>query len=173
MATLSLPKWVCNAAAALCGRHGAVTEQAEQSGCSRQTVYDHRQRLVERVTERDQEVETLRADLVRLKAELGPLKKQLEQAVVIGPEVLERFAVTSQAIGISLRQTEELLNTLLPAQRVPDHATMGRWTVAAGKRAAEVLAALDPLGAPAVKTLCADEIFFGGSRPSWRWSPRA
>ena len=48
------------------------------------------------------------------------------------------------------------------ASRVPDHATLGRWTEAAGRRAGQVPASLDPLCAPAVPTLCADEIFFGG-----------
>ena len=86
----------------------------------------------------------------------------MQQSVHIGPEQLERFAVTSQAMGVGLRQAEELLGTLQPAERVPDHATLGRWSEAAGRRAGEVLAVLDPWCAPAVKTLCADEIFFGG-----------
>jgi len=50
----------------------------------------------------------------------------------------------------------------LPADRVPDHATMGRWTKQAGTRAGEVLAVLDPLSASLVETACIDEIFFGG-----------
>ena len=31
--------WILNAAAVFSGQHGAVTCQAEQAGCSRQTVY--------------------------------------------------------------------------------------------------------------------------------------
>jgi hypothetical protein len=162
MLKLSIPCWICNAAAALCGRYGAVSERAEQVGCSRQTVYDHGRQLVERLAERDQELETLLAEAARLKAERDELQQRMQQAVVVGVEELERFAVTSQAMGVSLRQAEELLGTLLPAERVPDHATMGRWTEAAGRRAGEVLAQLDPLCAPAVQTLCVDEIFFGG-----------
>ena len=162
MLTLSIPSWVRNAAAALCGRHGAVTEQAEQAGCSRQTVYDHGRQLVERLAERDQELEALRAEANRLTSERDELQQRVQQAVVLGAEELERFAVVSQALGVSLRQAEELLGTLLPAERVPDHATMGRWTKAAGRRAGEVLATLDPLCTPAVQTVCADEIFFGG-----------
>jgi hypothetical protein len=157
-----IPSWVRNAAAALCQRHGAVTERAEQVGCSRQTVYDHGRQLVERLAERDQELTELRAEAARRKAEFAALQQRLEQSVVVGAEDLERFAVVSQAMGVSLRQAEELLGTLLPAARVPDHATMGRWTKAAGQRAGQVLATLDPLCAPAVQTLCADEIFFGG-----------
>jgi len=162
MLTLLIPSWVRNAAAALCGRHGAVTERAQQAGCSRQTVYDHARQLVERLAQRDQEVEALQAKVDRLRGERDALQQRAAQAVVVGAEELERFAVVSQAMGVSLRQAEELLGTLLPEPRVPDHATLGRWTQAAGQRAGEVLAQLDPLCAPAVQTLCADEIFFGG-----------
>jgi hypothetical protein len=125
-------------------------------------VYDHAQRLVEKVAERDQEYEALRAEAGQLRVERDALRQQVQQSVIIGTPELERFAVTSQAMGVSLRQAEELLGTLLPARRVPDHATLGRWTAAAGRRAGEVLAVLDPLCAPAVQTLCVDEIFFGG-----------
>jgi hypothetical protein len=162
MLKLSIPAWVRNAAAALCGRRGAVSERAHQAGCSRQTVYDHARQLVQRLAQRDQEVQALRAEVDRLKAERDPWQRRAAQAVVVGAQELERFAVVSQAMGVSLRQAEELLGTLLPARRVPDHATLGRWTAAAGRRAGEVLAVLDPLCAPAVRTLCADEIFFGG-----------
>jgi hypothetical protein len=161
MLTRLLPGWIRNAAAALCGRHGAVSERAAQAGCSRQTVYAHAQQLLERLEQRDQQVEALQGEVSRLQAERAQWQ-QAREAVVVGAEALERFAVTSQAMGVSLRQAEELLGTLLPARRVPDHATMGRWTQAAGQRAGEVLAQLDPLCAPAVRTLCVDEIFFGG-----------
>ena len=162
MLKLAIPSWVRNAVAALCGRRGAVTQRAEQAGCSRQTVYDHGRQLVERLAERDQELEALQIELGRLQAEHEASQQRLDQAVVLGTEELQRFAVVAQAMGVSLRQAEELLGTLLPAQRVPDHATLGRWTKTAGRRAGEVLAVLDPLCAPAVQTLCIDEIFFGG-----------
>ena len=162
MLKLSIPAWVRNAAAALCGRRGAVTERAHQAGCSRQTVYDHAQQLVQRLAQRDQEVQALQAAVDRLRGERDQWQRRAAQAVVVGAEQLERFAVVSQAMGVSLRQAEELLGTLLPAERVPDHATLGRWTKAAGRRAGAVLAVLDPLCAPAVRALCADEIFFGG-----------
>jgi hypothetical protein len=157
MLKLSIPSWVRNAAAALCGRHGTVTKQAEKAGCSRQTMYDHGRQLLDHLHERDE----LRIEVAQLKAERDQLQQRPQQSVVIGPEALERFAVTSQAMGVSLRQAEELLRTLLP-NRVPDHATMGRWTKVAGERAGKVLAKLDPLCALAVQSLAADEIFFGG-----------
>jgi hypothetical protein len=162
MLKLAMPAWIRNAAAALCGRHGGVTERAEEAECSRETVYQHARRLVQHLTAGDQERAALQAEVARLQAERAALQQQLQQSVHSGPEQLERFAVTGQAMGVSLRQAEELLGTLLPSERVPDHAPLGRWTEAAGRRAGEVLAVLDPLCAPAVRTLCADEIFFGG-----------
>jgi hypothetical protein len=127
--------WIRNAAAALCDRRGAVTGRAAQAGCSRQAVYDHARQLVERLAQRDQEVAALQAEVARLRAEREALQGQVRQAVVVAAESLERFAVTSQALGVSLRQAEELLGALLPARRVPDHATLGRWAQAAGQRA--------------------------------------
>jgi hypothetical protein len=162
MLKLAIPSWIRNAAAALCGRHGAVTDRAQQADCSRQTAYDHARRLVQHAAQPDPEHDALRAEVDRLQAERDQLRRQLQQAVRIGAQELERFAVTSQALGVSLRQAEELLGALLPAERVPDHATLGRWTEAAGRRAGQVLAVLDPLCAPAAQTLCVDEIFFGG-----------
>jgi regulator of replication initiation timing len=161
MMKLPIRAWIRNAGAVFCGRHGAVSEQAEAEGCSRQTVYDHADKIEKRLAERDQEIADLRAENTRLKSDREELQKRLEESTVIDNEALQRFAITGQAIGISLRQTEELLAPLLK-KRVPDHSTMGRWTQAAGQRAGEVLAELDPLCAKPVETLCIDEIFFGG-----------
>lgn len=162
MSKLSIRTWIRNAASVFCGRRGAVSEQAEAEGCSRQTVYEHAAKVEERLAERDRELADRRAEIAQFKTERDELQKRLEQSTVIDQEALQRFAVVGQAMGISLRQCEELLGTLLPEAQIPDHATMGRWTKAAGQRAGKVLDVLDPLCSPAVKTLCADEIFFGG-----------
>lgn len=162
MCKLPILTWIRNAAAVISQRHGAVSEQAQQAGCSRQTVYDHGRKLPERLAESDRRIDELQAEVRRLREEGQHLQERLDKSVEIGTEALRRFAVTAQAIGISLRQIEELLGTLLPSERVPDHATLGRWTKAAGERAGEVLAVLDPLSATAARTLCVDEIFFGG-----------
>lgn len=173
MLKLSLPDWVRNAVVALSGHYGDVTQRAEQADCSRQTVYNHAHQLVELVEHQPHELETLRAELAQVKAERDQLRQQLQEAVVLGDEQFERFAVTSQAMGVSLRQAEELLETVVPPDRVPDHSTLGRWTLAAGKRAGEVLAELDPLCVPVVRTLAVDEIFLGAWRRWWRSSRRA
>jgi AcrR family transcriptional regulator len=162
MCKLAIVTWIRNAAAVLSGQRGAVSRRAAEAGCSRQTVYNHGHKLPERLAESERRIDDLQRESGRLKEEREQLQERLQQAVEIGTEALRRFAVAGQAMGISLRQTEELLETLLPAEQVPDHATLGRWTAAAGQRAGEVLAVLDRMCAPAVRTLCVDEIFFGG-----------
>jgi hypothetical protein len=158
--------WVRNAAAVFSGRRGAVTARAQEAGCSRQTVYVQARLLEERLPQRE-------AELQQVRAENQALRQQLATAGAapgVGRSLLPRFAVTAHAMGISLRQIEELLGTLMPAAQVPDHATLGRWTAAAARQAGQVLAVLDPFCHPHVETACADEIFFGGSRPWWRSS---
>ena len=85
MRKLSIPTWIRNAASALCGQHGAVTERAEQAGCRRQMVYDHARRLVEQSLERDPEREALPGEVARLQAERDELPQRLHPAVVVGP----------------------------------------------------------------------------------------
>lgn len=154
--------WIRNAGAALSGRHGTVSTQAQTEGCSRQTVYDHARKVEDRLAERDRKLTDCQAQIAHLKREKDELLKRLEVATMINTESLRRFAIVGQAMGISLRQCEELLETILPRERIPDHATMGRWTKAAGKQAGKALEMLDPLCAKSVKELCVDEIFFGG-----------
>ena len=162
MIKLPIRTWIRNAGAALSGRHGTVSAQAQAESCSRQTVYDHARKVEDRLAERDGELADCQAQIAGLKREKAELLKHLEQATVIDNEALRSFAIVGQALGISLRQCEELLGTIMPRERIPDHATMGRWTQGAGEQAGKVLTLLDPLCAKSVKELCVDEIFFGG-----------
>ena len=45
-AYLPFVRWIANAAACLTGPHGAVTEQAQEAGCSRQCAYDHAEKVL-------------------------------------------------------------------------------------------------------------------------------
>jgi hypothetical protein len=159
MNTLSLRTWVRNAAAVFSGCYGAVTRQAEQAGCSRQTVYDHARQVEQR---------------------LHPVTPAALAAVAPNPapaptpsldeSTRRRLAVTAFAMGISTRQIEDLFHVIL-GDDGPDHATIGRWVADEAKRAEPILEALDAACAPRVQTLAADEIFFGGDRP-WSGSSR-
>ena len=91
--------------------------------------------------------------------------------ILLDKDKLKELATTAFALGLSLRQIEDLLGVLLPADAVPDHSTLGHRVQADAQRAGAVLAALDPACAPHVRTLALDEIFFGGDRP-WSGSSR-
>ena len=45
MCKIPLTGWIANAAAHFSGDHGAVTDQAQEVHCSRQSVYDHAQKV--------------------------------------------------------------------------------------------------------------------------------
>ena len=161
--------WILNAAAVFSGQHGAVSRQAEQAGCSRQTVYQHAHKLEQRLAAEPT------ADLAT-EERSGPEAVTAPQPpagprILLDKEKLKELATTAFAMGLSLRQIEDLLGVLLPADEVPDHSTLGHWVQAEATRAGAVLAALDPASADRVKTLALDEIFFGGDRP-WSGSSR-
>ena len=159
MITLSLRTLVRNAAAVFSGGYGAVTRQARQSGCSRQTIYDQARQLEMRL--RPSDPATPPAEV------LAPTP----QPPLDGP-TLRCLAVTAFAMGISTRQIEDLLRVIL-GESGPDHSTIARWAVGAAGKAGPVLGALDAACIPEIRTLAVDEIFFGGDRPSSASSRRA
>ena len=173
MAKLSLRTWIRNAAAVFSGQHGAITRQAEQSGCSRETVYQHARKLEQRLATEPAAAAAaeLRAENQRQRDRIAELERAAGGSVRCDKAKQRQLAVTAFAMGLSLRQIEDLLGILLPAAEVPDHSTLGHWVGAEAQRAGAVLAALDPACAPRARTLALDEIFFGGGRP-WSGSSR-
>jgi hypothetical protein len=157
MNTLSLRTLVRNAAAVFSGCYGAVTRQAQQAGCSRQTVYDNARQIEQR----------LQAPIPATAPAQVPVPIS---APSIDPLTRRRLAVTAFALGISTRQIEDLLRVLL-GEDGPDHSTIARWVADAAEDARPVLEALDAACIPRVQTLALDEIFFGGDRP-WSASSR-
>jgi hypothetical protein len=159
MDTLSLRTLVRNAAAVFSGCYGAVTRQAEQAGCSRQTVYDHARQIAQRL----QPV----APATPPAAVPTPVSTP---AASLDEPTRRRLAVTAFAMGVSTRQIEDLLRVIL-GDDGPDHATIGRWVADAAGKAGPVLKSLDAVCAARVQTLAVDEIFFGGDR-LWSGSSR-
>jgi hypothetical protein len=169
MFKLPVRTWILNAAAVFSGRHGAVARQAEQAGCSRQTVYQHAHKLEQRLADQPA-TESTTEDRSRSESIAAPGPPAAHR-VLLDKDKLKELATTAFAMGLSLRQIEDLLGVLLPADKVPDHSTLGHWVQAEAGRAGAVLAALDPACAERVSTLALDEIFFGGDRP-WSGSSR-
>lgn len=171
MIKLPIRTWILNAAAVISDRHGSVSQQANQSKCSRQTVYQHARKLEQRLSDEprpDAVIARLRLENQQLRQAIAEQHHHAEERVLLDRAALQRFATIAFATGLSLRQIEELLAVLLPESKVPDHSTLGRWVQSQAERAANVLAVIDAACADRVQTLAVDEIFFGGGRP---WSP--
>jgi hypothetical protein len=176
MLKLPFRDWVRNAASVFSGQHGDVTRQADQSQCSRQTVYQHARKLEQRlsqVPQPDTLIAELRLENQQLQRTIAELRDQDEDRVLLDKAMLQRFTTVAFAAGSSLRQIEELLAVLLPPSKVPDHSTLGRWVQAQAERSAKVLAVIDSACTSRVRTLAVDEIFFGGDRPWLGSSQRA
>jgi hypothetical protein len=172
MARLSLLTWIGNAAAVLLGRHGAVSTQARSCGCSRQTAYDHADKVQQALADsrcpgpcRN----ALLQQVAQLQQENRRLREQLAGRIELDKPRRRRLAATTSALGLSLSQIEEVFAVLLDGQPKdvgrappPGRATIGRWVLAACLLAGVALRVLDGHARALAQVLCLDEIFFHG-----------
>src|SRR6516165_10213765 len=162
MTTLSPLTWIGNAAAVWTGPWGAVADHARAAGCSRQAAYQHADRVLQAVADAQTGGPAraqLLADRDRLRQENRALTLAVADAVPFGEAPQRRFAATAAALGLSLNQTGALLACVLPNDRRPSRATLGRWVQDAAAQAGRTLAVLDSACRPSVRDLCLDEIF--------------
>src|SRR5437763_8580202 len=112
MFKLPIRTWICNAAAVFSGQHGSVTEQARKAGCSRETVYEHAQKVEQRLADPPAE-DTKRAEVQaedqRPRQELAHRKRQAEPRIRFDKAKRRELATTAFAMGLSTRQIEDLL----------------------------------------------------------------
>ena len=128
MLNLPIRTWILNAAAVFSGQHGAVTRQAEQAGCSRQTVYQHAHKLEQRLG--DQPAADLPTEARPRPEAVAAPEPAAGPRILLDKDKLRELATTAFAMGLSLRQIEDLIGVLLPADAVPDHSTLGHWVQA-------------------------------------------
>lgn len=163
MRAIPFVRWIANAAAHLTGPHGAVTDEARQSGCSRQCVYDHAQKVLAAVETAHLGGPT-REELIRdheaLRRENVQLWDWLFQTIEFPRAKQQEFAVTALAMGLSLSQIFVLLAILLGTSACPSRSTVHRWVQAAATAAGHVLKQLDRSCQALVLVGCLDEIFF-------------
>ena len=116
MLKLPLCTWIGNAAAVLRRQHGDVSAQARQANCSRQSVYDHADK-VQRAVEDAHLPGPSRAELLQqnqqLRQENRELWDWLEQSLDCPQDKQQQFASTASAMGLSLAQILVLLAILL------------------------------------------------------------
>jgi hypothetical protein len=163
MCKIPFRRWIANAAARLNGPRGSVTRQAQQADCSRQTVYDHAQKVEAAVAaehgggatheEKDREIAALRRENTQL-------WDWLSQTIELPPAKQQMFAAKGMGMGLSHSQVHDLLAFLLGAMACPSRSTIHRWVQAAGTAAGAVLKRLDQGCRVLVLVGCLDEIFF-------------
>jgi hypothetical protein len=172
MARLSVLTWIGNAAAVLLGRHGDVSAQARSSACSRQTAYDHADKVQQALADSHlpgPRRAALLQQIEQLQKDNRQLREQLAERIELGQPRRRRLAATTSAMGLSLSQIEEVFFVLLDGQPEqvgrkppPGRATIGRWVLAACLLAGVALRVLDGYARTLAKVLCLDEIFFHG-----------
>ena len=163
MFTLAVVLYIANAAARYSGHHGAVTRQAHEQGCSRQTVYNHASEVVEAIRARHSNGpsrERLLGENRKLRRENDQLWEWLNQTIEFPQAKQQEFGVRAAAMGLSLSQIVELLTLLLGVPAAPGRSTVHRWVQAAALAAGKVLHRLDERCKELVVTACLDEIFF-------------
>jgi hypothetical protein len=165
MLKIPFATWIANAASGLTGIYGDVTRQAEVADCSRQTIYDHAQK-VQAAVEDAHDGGPTRAELFERNQHLGQENAQLwdwlAQSIDFPPSQQREFSVTATAMGLSLNQVLVLLALVLGKQVCPGRSTVHRWIKAAGLSAGRVLRFLDARCQALVLVGCLDEIFFHG-----------
>jgi hypothetical protein len=144
------------------GKHGDVTQAAEERGVSRQRLYREADSVV---TELDthplqQENAALRQQLAEVQAELDRVRSSLSNAIVITPQKQAEFACTAQAEGVSLPVANRLF-AVVCKKKIPSVAKLGRFSHEAGEKAKQLLEVFDEHARPRVRQVAADEIFFG------------
>src|SRR4051794_29836857 len=168
MLKIPVALWIANAAACLCGRYGDVTAQAQTAGCSRQTAYDHAQKghaAVEAEHIDGPPRQHLLNEVQALRHENTQLWAWLEQTIDFPGAKRQEFTVTAAAMGLSLNQIGVLLAIVLGVAARPSRSAVHRIIQAAGRRAGQVLKALDGRCHALILVGCLDEIFFHG-RPT-------
>jgi hypothetical protein len=163
MRTIPFVRWIANAAARFAGPHGAVTHRAEETGCCRQSIYDHAKK-VKAAVEAEHGGGRMRAELIEENEALRQAYKQLWdwllQTIEFPLAKQQKFAATALAMGLSNSQIRALLAIVLGAAASPSRSTIHRWVQAAGKAAGRVLEQLDQSCRALVLVGCLDEIFF-------------
>src|SRR5260370_31945490 len=126
------------------GRYGDVSRYCQERGVCRQWVYREAAWVHRALSERQEELESLRARVGQLEQRQTELEERLATAVVIDEEKQAELTSVGQARGVTLRDCQELLEVLIPGQ-VLSVASLGTRSHSAGAKAAQLLQVFDEL----------------------------
>ncbi len=151
---------IASAYAVHLGRYGAVQRLARQRRVSRQRLYREAATVLTALdhTAQRQHTAALQQRIATLENRVAQLEGQLAQAIILDAHKQAEFAAVGQAEGVSLPDLHTLLRVLL-GEQTPSVAKLGRWTQAAGARAAALLAVVDEQTGPRVQCAVIDEVY--------------
>jgi hypothetical protein len=153
---------LASASAVFLGRHGDITQHAQQRGVSRQCLYRQADSVLRDLdaSQHQQQIAQLREQLAQLQALLEEFQAVQSSCVIVTAELQAQFASTAQAEGVSLPVARRLLKVFRPDQ-TPSVAQLGRFSRQAGLRAGPLLKVFDEHARPRAHQGAGDEIFFG------------
>jgi hypothetical protein len=154
------PQRIASAFVVCFGNYGDVTRSAQERGVCRQSIYREAATVLIALqgTAQQQEIAGLRQQVQELEQCRSERDQHLALSVILDHDKQAEFATVAQAIGVSLPDARTLLEVLLPG-KIPSVATLGRWTQAAGQKAAALLTVLDECCRPQVQQAAIDEIY--------------
>ena len=141
------------------GRYGDVNRFAKAQGVSRQLVYRDAEQVSTALdgTCTREVIASLNTEIAGLRQKVANLEGRVELAVVVDKEKQAEFASVGQACGVTLLQCRTLLKVLIAHPlSVP---SLGRATLAMGKKAGAILEVMDWFTRPKVLDAAADEIY--------------
>jgi hypothetical protein len=160
MGMVALSRRIGSAFVVTWGGYGHVSQFAQALGVSRQYVYREAKQVaaVLEGTQTRQEIERLQRENADLRAEVARLNERLAVAVVLDDDKQSEFACAGQGGGVTLPQCHMLLDVLIPGKAL-SVATLGRRTLAAGKKSTVLLKVFDEVTQPLVRDASGDELY--------------
>ena len=158
MNTLSAPQPIASAYFVIFGQYGDVTRHAQARGVSRQTIYHEAHTLQQAARDQQQKIQALQAQLAQAQQTITALQQRLALSVVLDEDKQAELASFGQARGISLPDSQALIDLLIPGKGL-SVATLGRRAQAAGKQAGALLTVFDEFTRARVRDAAADEIY--------------
>lgn len=159
MSMVAGPQRIASAFFVIHGDYGDVRRYAQERDVCRQWVYREAAWVNQLLSESQQERAGLRARVRQLEERQKELEERLATAVVMDQEKQAELASVGQACGVTLRDCRQLLQVLLPKDKILSVATLGRRTQQAGAKAGRLLAVLDEFTRQQVREAAADEIY--------------
>ncbi len=140
------------------GQYGDVSRYAAERGVCRQWVYREADWLRNSLATSREKIDALEQRVRELEQQQAALQQRLTLAVELDEDKQAQLAAVGQANGISLPSVWLFLDVLIPGQQL-SVASLGRRTLALGKKSGELLPVLDEFARARARQAAADELY--------------